>query len=428
MWLQKLRHGAAAAALNTPAYPAQMLRSCCVVFLMISKSEISLAHAIRRAMPKHIRPSPVLPRTGGCPSGLLGLAMALLAAATVIAPAAAQPVVTFGATYTGDMLVAAQGSADRGTDLVGRADAWIDFKGAVVGIDSLSAHVDFMAVHGPDFSGRRVGAYQTVSSLEADTLPHIYEAWAQWKPSPFVSAKTGLIDLNAEFDIQNTGAIFVNSAFGIGPDISQSGPAGPSIFPMTSNAVVLRLQHGRKGLALGAFDALAGARHDPRKVAIRFPGTTGALLIAEARLPIGAWLLQFGGWHYTTRFEALDQGRRPALSRGAYAMLEGTLTRKLGAWVRAGTADARANPVSAYLGGGAVATLGEWRIGLAAAHARLGKSARRGLFAPQLARSGETVVEFTAQRPVTPWLNIQPDVQYIVHPGWDRSWTPRRTG
>lgn len=344
-----------------------------------------------------------------------------LAALALPAPAAAQSAVHFGASYTADLLTATKGSPDRGSDLVGRADAWVDFKGPAVGLDTLSAHLDLIAVHGPDFSGRRVGAYQTVSSLEADTLPHVYEAWAQWKPSDFVSAKAGLIDLNAEFDIQNTGALFVNSAFGIGPEISQSGLAGPSIFPMTSSAFVVRLQRGRKAFALGVFDGLAGARHDPRQLAVRFPGTTGALLIAETRLPLGTWLLQAGGWHHTTRFDALDPGEPPAISRGTYGMLEGAVTRKLSAWIRFGVADSRANPVAAYLGGGAVATVGEWRIGLAAAHARLGSSARRTLFAPDRARRAETVLELTAQRQLAPWFNIQPDLQYVIHPGWDRS-------
>ncbi|MBX9883503.1 MAG: carbohydrate porin, partial [Novosphingobium sp.] len=195
---------------------------------------------------------------------------ALALAATGLAapaPAAAQSAFDFGASYSADLLSALGGSPNRGTDLVGRADAWLDFHGPAVGLDTLSARLDLIAVHGPDFSGRRVGAYQTVSSIEADTLPHVYEAWAQWKPSPYLAAKAGLIDLNAEFDIQNTGALFVNSAFGIGPDISQSGLAGPSIFPMTASALVVRLQHGRKALAIGAFDAIAGARHDPRKLA-----------------------------------------------------------------------------------------------------------------------------------------------------------------
>jgi porin len=180
----------------------------------------------------------------------------------------------------------------------------------------------------------------------------------------------------------------------------------------------MRLQRGRKALALGVFDALAGARHDPRKLAVRFPGTTGALLIAEARVPVGTWLLQFGGWHYTTRFDALDSRQPPAISRGAYGMLEGAVTRKISAWTRLGIADARANPIAAFASGGAVAILGEWRLGLAVAHARLGQAARQTLFAPDGARRAETVLELTAQRKLAPWLNIQPDLQFVIHPGW----------
>jgi porin len=348
----------------------------------------------------------------------LALAVPLFAAATT---AAAQPLVKFSASYTGDVLSSVDGGIAHGTDLVGRADAWADFEGAAVGMPDISAHFDVMAVHGPDFSGRRVGVYQTISSIEADTEPHVYEAWLQWQASPAISAKAGMIDLNVEFDVQNTGTLFVNSAFGIGPDISQSGLAGPSIFPMTTSALVLRAQSNRKSVAFGVFDAVAGARHDPRKPALRFPGMTGALLIAEAKVPVGTWLLQFGGWHYTTRFDALDPAERPAVSRGAYAMVEGVVTRGVSAWLRVGAADARANPIASYVAGGAVATVGNWRLGLAAAHARLGDAARRTLFAPGRAQLSETVVELTAQRAVTPWLQVQPDLQYVIHPGWDKT-------
>ncbi len=384
-----------------------MLRPRCALSLMAGKGDVICRcpnRAIMLRSARHI------------------LAALALAAPGLGAPtaAAAQSVVDLGASYTADILTAASNSSTRGTDLVGRADVWLDFKGPAVGLDTLAAHLDLIAVHGPDFSGRRAGAYQTVSSLEADTLPHVYEAWAQWKPGPQFSAKAGLIDLNAEFDIQNTGVLFLNSAFGIGPDISQSGANGPSIFPMTSTAVVLRLQSGGKALAVGVFDALAGARHDPRKVAVRLPGTTGALLIAEAQVPLATWLLKFGGWHYTTRFDALTPGEPPAVSRGAYGILEGAVTRRISAWVRFGAADSRANPIAAYLGGGAVITVGDWRLGLAGAHGRLGHAAQQTLFAPRRAHIAETVVELTAQRPITPWLLIQPDLQYVIHPGWDR--------
>jgi porin len=337
----------------------------------------------------------------------------------VISPVAAEPVVKLGASYTGDLLGAVAGSDAQGFDLVGRADAWADFDAPQLGLPNLSGHLDLMAVHGPDFSGRRVGAYQVISSIEADTVPHVYEAWAQWKSPSGFSAKAGLIDLNAEFDVQATGTLFVNSAFGIGPDISQSGLAGPSIFPMPSTAAIVRAEHGRTAVAFGVFDALAGARHDPRKLAVRWPGTTGALLIAEAKVPVGSWALQFGGWHYTTRFDALDAARPPASSQGIYGMVEGAIARGVSVWLRIGAADSRANPIGSYAGGGAVAIVNGWRLGVAAGHARLGSAARRNLYVGGHAARAETVVELTAQRAITNWLQIQPDLQYVVHPGWN---------
>lgn len=350
------------------------------------------------------------------------LSLALLAAVlTATNPVAAQPVVKFGAAYTADALAAVDGGLDDGADVVGRADLWADLEGASIGLPQVSAHLDLIAVHGPDFSGRRTGVYQTISSLEADAVPHVYEAWVKWQVNPALSAKAGLIDLNAEFDVQPTGALFLNSAFGIGPDISQSGPAGPSIFPMTASAVMIRAQSGRKGFALGVFDAQAGSLDDPRKPALRFPGTTGALIIAEAKLPIGAWLLQLGGWHFTKQYDDLDPSKPRASSHGIYAMAEGALTTKVSTWLRVGLVDSHANPIGVYVGGGAVAELEDWRLGFAAAHARLGSTARRNLHNPGPARKAETVIELSAQHAVTSWFQVQPDLQYVIHPGWDRT-------
>jgi porin len=100
----------------------------------------------------------------------LALVAPLLTAAM---PAAAQEALKFGASYTGDVLAVMDGGIDHGTDLVGRADAWAEFEGAAAGVPALTARIDLIAVHGPDFSGRRTGVYQTVSSIEADTVPHI---------------------------------------------------------------------------------------------------------------------------------------------------------------------------------------------------------------------------------------------------------------
>ena len=51
------------------------------------------------------------------------------------------------------------------------------------------------------------------------------------------SIKFGLYDLNSEFDAIEAAALFINPSHGIGPDFSQSGRNGPSIFPLTSLAL-----------------------------------------------------------------------------------------------------------------------------------------------------------------------------------------------
>jgi porin len=46
-------------------------------------------------------------------------------------------------------------------------------------LQQVSAYLDLITVDGPDFTGRRTGVYQTIGSLDADGVPHVYEAWVQ---------------------------------------------------------------------------------------------------------------------------------------------------------------------------------------------------------------------------------------------------------
>jgi len=137
--------------------------------------------------------------------------------------------IAWGASYVGDGLAVVGGGLDRGGAIVARADVWIDVDGTALNLHGISMHFDAMVTHGPDFSGNTVGDFQTVSNVQAETLPHLYEAWAEATLTPSLVAKAGLVDLNSEFDVQETGGLFLNSAHGIGPDFSQSGLNGPSI-------------------------------------------------------------------------------------------------------------------------------------------------------------------------------------------------------
>jgi porin len=333
--------------------------------------------------------------------------------------------VKLGATYVTDILTVADGGIERGTAWLGRADVTASIDGRVFGIDGAELFVDVMRVNRPDFSGRFVGDAQTVSNVQADSALRPYEAWLS-VPFGKLTAKAGLIDLNTEFDIQRVGRTFLNSSFGIGPDFSQSGRNGPSIFPAPATAALLRYEDDKWAARFGVFDAVAGSLRNPRRTAFRLPGQRGALLVGEVerKLP-GDGEIQFGLWHYTTRFDLLDPGATgKAKSQGGYALVEGKLAARgsaalLHGWARIGIASDRTNPIGLYLGGGAAWRDAMHEIGLAIAHAQLGDPGRRATLAAEGgADRAETTIELTYARPVLPWVTVQPDLQYVINPGW----------
>lgn len=333
--------------------------------------------------------------------------------------------VQFGATYVTDVLSVVDGGIRHGTDWLGRADVTASVDGKVFGIPGAELFVDVMGVNQPDFSGRHVGDAQTVSNVQADSAIRPYEAWLSVPIGKRVSVKAGLIDLNTEFDVQDVGRTFLNSSFGIGPDFSQTGVNGPSIFPAPATALLLRYEDDDWAARFGIFDAVAGSLANPRRTVFRIPGERGALLVGEIerKLP-GDGEVQLGLWHYTTRFDTNDPADAgKAASQGGYALVEGTLAKHgkaaLLGWARVGVASARTNLIGLYLGGGVAWRDEEHEIGLAVAHARLGEPGRRATLATEGgADRAETAIELTYSRPVTPWLTVQPDLQYVINPGW----------
>ncbi len=88
---------------------------------------------------------------------------------------------------------------------------------------------------GDDPSGDYVGDVQGFDNIESPDTWKLYEIWYQQSfNNEKFSFLFGLFDLNSEFDVIETAGLFSNSSHGIGPDFSQSGANGPSIFPTTS--------------------------------------------------------------------------------------------------------------------------------------------------------------------------------------------------
>lgn len=354
-------------------------------------------------------------------------AIAVLCAALLPSAAGADeggPVMAL--SYVTDLLANVEGGQKRGSAWLGRADLTIEAPGSAIGLSGIDLFADLMLLHGSDFSGRLVGDGQVVSNIDAPSTLRPIEIWANAPLSGGRRFKVGVIDLNSEFDVQEVGSLFINSSHGIGPDFSQSGHNGPSIFPSTSLGAVFEQAGDGYELRAGLFDALPGTLGDPDRFIVRAPVKHGALLVGEGQLNMSDKArLRIGGWHYTKGFDRIDTSDpRRAHSSGAYAMAEGRLAetgdRSLDAWIRVGSARSSVNPIAFSLGSGFAFGDDDQKVGIAVSHARLGREAiaqfRVDGIDPDRA---ETAFEITYAARLSENLQVQPNLQYVVNPGWD---------
>lgn len=360
--------------------------------------------------------------------------------------------------YTGEVVGVASGGVGRGAVYLDNVDVTVTLKGdSLVQGTGLTAHIHGLGTQGGNPSAL-VGDAQITSNIEAPPAWRIYEAWLQYGWSR-ASLLVGLYDLNAEFDVNRTGSLFLNSSHGIGASFGASGSNGPSIFPVTSLAARLRVRVSSKTYVQAAvMDGVPGRPSEPGATVVRFAEGDGVLLAAELGMFFGAsgpssealvdrtvpvdacGTLTVGGWAYSTELREWPTVHTPSGVRrsggsvGFYALAEGQLYRESGteaqglsAFGRVGWANDRHNRFGGYTGSGVVYTgllpgRGEDRAGVAVASAYNGaayKVAQRRAGRP--VTDAEINLEFTYAAAITPWFTLTGDVQYVFNPNTDPS-------
>jgi porin len=332
--------------------------------------------------------------------------------------------------YTSDFWRSVTGGLDSGKRFIGHAELVVDW----VGDGALRGRVHLIDNNGRSFS-EIVGDTHVVSNIEADRASRVLEAWLEYAPDiEDRSLKIGLYDLNSEFDVSEVGGALINSTFGIGVDVAQSGLAGPSIFPYTGLAIRGRWRLDDRWLMQGVvIDGVPIDEQAPRRFAsLKLDSDEGALWVAELEHQAERWRAVIGHWRYTSSFEELEslgsgQSRSSGGNSGTYGFVEGPVwqagDRRLLAMLRLGVAEPRFNVIGSTLQAGLVlerAWLGleGEHVAIGVAHARNGGPARRGAMASGTERTqSETVVELTWRVPVQDRLVLQPDIQYILNPG-----------
>lgn len=284
-----------------------------------------------------------------------------------------------------------------------------------------------------------IGDAQATSNIETDDAWKLYEAWMEkgWGEDR-VALRVGLYDLNSEFDVKEYGGALFNSSHGIGADFSQSGGNGPSIFATAALGARLRLQlTPAYYLQAAVLDGVPGDPNDPTGTHVELSGDEGALLALEAGRVVGGDEYSYGKWGvglwgYTARFAAIDeidaQGN-PRLRRGnlgVYAFGETELVREedheqgAGVYGRIGLANPKINQFGLFAGAGLTYTGPGSRAAdqLALGVATVVNGGNYTDVTPG-AENAETNIELTYRLQLTPWLAVQPDLQYILNPGTD---------
>jgi len=232
-----------------------------------------------------------------------------------------------------------------------------------------------------------VGDAQGVSNIEAPVGWRLEEAWLQQNLfGNRFSVLFGRYDLNSEFYRLQSASLFLNSSFGIGPEFSQSGLEGPSIFPYTSVGARFAIKPVEEiVLRTAVLDGVPVDRSDGTKQI--FAEGDGLLVVTEAAYlyrPLGAerprtrefrigrnccgtytGKLALGGWYYSATFDDLTRVRPDGLpvrhhgSRGLYALADWTVyqdakdtDRQVSLFGQLGIGDPRVNRFAYYTGGG----------------------------------------------------------------------------
>jgi porin len=349
--------------------------------------------------------------------------------------AAETPAVDLSILYTFDIWRNARGGLRRGWRYLDNLDVTltIDTERAI-GWPDATLFVYGLYNNGRSFSEELAGDVQGVANIETGVRAlRLYEAWVEQRFGR-ASIKLGLYDLNSEFDEHRAGSLFLNSTHGLGPDFSQSGLNGPSVFPVTSLALRVDYQIDERWRVRAAIlDAVPGDPARPRRTAIRLRDAEGALLIGEGQYEARNTRAILGYWRYTAGFASLDPTAPPSAQRGndgLYMMVEQRLSRigadgarGLAGWLRLGLASDRFNPIDQNLSGGLVymgpiAARPADQVGIAFSRARFGAPHRAAmaLAATPVTRS-EISIEASYFATLTPWLSIRPDVQYVINPG-----------
>ena len=363
-----------------------------------------------------------------------------------------------------DVLGNATGGASTGTTCSGLLNLALaaDLK-QLVGWEGASFKNTWIWLYGRDLSGQVVGNALTVSGVAGVPAFRCYELWFQQNFfTDVVSLRAGMLGLDTEFMTTDAGTLFLNTTFGMASlltlDFPNAGPTYPAgtpglrlalqpvswltfrsafaqanPFAQSSSAHGFDWNFGPDGGLLSLNEAAATWNKEADSK--RLGGTAKAgfwiqngasaapspgYAFASSSLP--GYLSGFYGsleqQLYNVRENLSSPGKNPK-----QAVAGGVATKGIAGFTRVGFSPQLGTSCSLYADAGLVytgllPTRDQDKLGVAFAYAQVGSGLVDQATAQGLPGAGfESVAELTYSIRLAPAITLQPDLQYVLHPG-----------
>ncbi len=372
----------------------------------------------------------------------------------------------FAVTYIGEILGNPSGGQKRSAVYEDRFNFAldVDFE-KLAGLKQLALHANVFQIDGGGLSRGTLLNYMVVSGIEALPSTRLYEIWLEQKWGTKLAVRAGQLAADTEFMTAKYTDVFTNASLGWPVGLSLNMPSGGPSPPLATMGTRLRADVSDNLTLIGAvFDGNAAGpgQNDPQlrdRYGVNFRVNDPPLVLGEAQFqwnakkgdPGLAGKFKVGGWRHfgdfaDQRFSASGLSLADPASGGAAATLQGDFgvysvfeqklyrvgndtDRGVGIFARASYSPPDRNLIDIYADAGIeFVGLSDQRpkdkFGIAAAYARVSPRARaldgdfQQIFGPSWpARSFESLVTMVYQYELRAGWTLQPNFQYITHPG-----------
>ena len=376
--------------------------------------------------------------------------------------------ITYKLNYTGEVISNVSGGLQRGTTYEGLGEFVldVDFEKRI-GWKGLSFHTNVFQIHnGVEPTPTFLGSLDRVSSIEARSTTRLFEAWFEQKLfDDRLSIRLGQLAADSEFIISRSAENFLNSTFGFPTIAAVDLPSGGPVYPLATPAVRVQIDPIPEiSLLAAVFNGdPAGpgpASQNPEnrnRYGLNFRIKDPPFIIGEAQFrrtpekssndPSGR--LKVGGWYHAETFDNVRFGtdglslafgngipERMHGNWGIYGVLDQQIWRLPGGdehkgvsvFARVAASPPDRNQISFYFDGGVVfdgVIPGRADDILAVGYSYSDISPSLSALDRDMLLAGtytliqdyESLFEVSYTAQIVPGWTIQPDFQYMWHPG-----------